>query len=72
MHWANRLEVRRDEAIRAAGERCYRIWRVYLAGMAQAFERGWLSVAQVLSFRPARNNIGFRPWTRAYQYAASS
>lgn len=72
MHWTKRLEARRDEATRAAGERRYRIWRVYLAGMAQAFERGWLSVAQVLSFRPAPNNAGFRPWTRAYQYAASA
>ena len=71
MHWTKRLEARRDEAIRTAGERRYRIWRIYLAGMAQAFERGWLSVAQVLAFRPAPNRAGFRPWTRAYQYPAS-
>jgi cyclopropane-fatty-acyl-phospholipid synthase len=70
MHWSKRLEAHRDAAIRSAGERRYRIWSVFLAGMAQAFERGWLSVAQVLSFRPARNAAGFRPWTRAYQYAA--
>jgi cyclopropane-fatty-acyl-phospholipid synthase len=71
MHWTRRLEARRDEAIGAAGEQRYRIWRVYLAGMAQAFERNWLSVAQVLSFRPAQNGAAFRPWARAYQYAGS-
>ncbi len=67
-HWSQRLEARRDEAIRAAGERRYRIWRVYLAGMAHAFDRGWLSVAQVLAFRPAQNAEPYRPWTRSYQY----
>jgi cyclopropane-fatty-acyl-phospholipid synthase len=67
-HWSRRLEARRDEAIRAAGERRYRIWRVYLAGMAHAFDRGWLSVAQVLAFRPAQHGGAYRPWTRSYQY----
>jgi cyclopropane-fatty-acyl-phospholipid synthase len=27
----------------------YRIWRIYLAGMAHAFDAGWISVAQVLA-----------------------
>jgi cyclopropane-fatty-acyl-phospholipid synthase len=67
-HWSRRLEARREEAIRAAGERRYRIWRVYLPGMAHAFHRGWLSVAQVLAFRPARDGAQYRPWTRSYQY----
>lgn len=69
MHWTRRLEAHRDEAIRAGGERRYRIWRVYLAGMAQAFARGWLSIAQVLAFRPAQNGTAYRPWTRGHQYA---
>jgi cyclopropane-fatty-acyl-phospholipid synthase len=69
MHWTKRLEAHSDVAIRAAGERRYRIWRVYLAGMAQAFERGWLSIAQVLAFRPAQSGTAYRPWTRGYQYA---
>lgn len=67
-HWSRRLEARREEAIRAAGERRYRIWRVYLAGMAHAFDRSWLSVAQVLAFRPAHDGDAYRPWTRSYQY----
>jgi cyclopropane-fatty-acyl-phospholipid synthase len=69
MHWTRRLEAHRDQAILAGGGQRYRIWRVYLAGMAQAFERGWLSIAQVLAFRPAQSGTAYRPWTRGYQYA---
>lgn len=69
VHWTYRLEARREEAIRVAGARRYRIWIVYLAGMAHAFDRGWLSVAQVLSFKPLRDGSVRRPWTRDYQYA---
>jgi hypothetical protein len=42
----------------------------YLAGMAHAFDRRWLSVAQVLSFKPTRDGEVRRPWTREYQYGA--
>jgi cyclopropane-fatty-acyl-phospholipid synthase len=41
---------------------------VYLAGMAYAFDHGWLSVAQVLSFKPSIGGEVRRPWTREYQY----
>ncbi|MGH7247953.1 MAG: class I SAM-dependent methyltransferase, partial [Pseudomonadota bacterium] len=67
LHWTRRLEARREEAIRAAGARRYRIWLVYLAGMAQAFDRGWLSIVQILSFNPAEGGVASRPWTREYQ-----
>ena len=70
-HWSRRLEARRDQAIRAAGEKRIRIWRVFLAGMAHAFDRRWLSIAQVLSFKPLDGGETMRPWTRAYQYANS-
>lgn len=68
-HWSRRLEADRDAAIRIAGEKRVRIWRAFLAGMACAFDRGWLSIAQVLSFKPLANGEVRRPWTRAYQYA---
>lgn len=68
MLWSRRLEARRDEAIRLAGIKRYRIWRVYLPGMAQAFDRGWLSVAQVVAYKPAANGVVRRPWTRSFQY----
>jgi cyclopropane-fatty-acyl-phospholipid synthase len=67
-HWSRRLEACHDQAIRAASPEVFRIWRVFLAGMAYAFDRGWLSVAQVLSFKPSYSGEVRRPWTREYQY----
>jgi cyclopropane-fatty-acyl-phospholipid synthase len=67
-HWSRRLEACGDQAIQAAGPEVFRIWRVFLAGMAYAFDHGWLSVAQVLSFKALSNGEVRRPWTREYQY----
>jgi cyclopropane-fatty-acyl-phospholipid synthase len=72
LHWVRRLEEHREEAIKTAGLQRYRIWRVYLAGMAHAFDRGWLSVAQVLAYKPVDTGLAARPWTRDYQYAAGA
>jgi cyclopropane-fatty-acyl-phospholipid synthase len=69
--WSQRFEAKRDEVIAVAGEERYRVWRVYLAGMAHAFERGWLSVVQVLAYKPLSGRAAPRPWSRAYQYAPS-
>lgn len=69
--WTDRLEDRRMEAIDAAGAERYRIWRIYLAGMGVAFERGWLSVAQIVIYKPQNGLPAARPWTRAHQYASS-
>lgn len=71
-HWSRRLEACGDRAIQAAGPEVFRIWRVFLAGMAYAFDHGWLSVAQVLSCKPSSSGEVRRPWTREYQYPASS
>jgi cyclopropane-fatty-acyl-phospholipid synthase len=71
LRWVERLEQRRAEAIAAAGEPAYRIWTMYMTGMAYAFDRGWLSVAQVLAAKPVEDRPAARPWTRAYQYGAS-
>jgi cyclopropane-fatty-acyl-phospholipid synthase len=67
-HWSRRLEDSRDRAILTAGPEVFRIWRVFLAGMAYAFDHRWLSVAQVLSFKASSNGEVQRPWTREYQY----
>jgi cyclopropane-fatty-acyl-phospholipid synthase len=66
--WSKRLEARQEEAIALAGVERYRVWRVYLPGMAMAFDRGWLSVAQVVAYKPAGGRPAARPWSRAYQY----
>ncbi|MBV9965564.1 MAG: class I SAM-dependent methyltransferase [Alphaproteobacteria bacterium] len=68
-HWVKRLEGQRDAAVAAAGPERYRIWRLYMPGMAYAFERGFLSVAQVLAVKPLKDGPAGRPWTRDYQYA---
>jgi cyclopropane-fatty-acyl-phospholipid synthase len=67
-HWSRRLEACGDQAIQVAGPEVFRIWRVFLAGMAYAFDHGWLSVAQVQSFKASSSGEVRRPWTREYQY----
>ncbi len=68
LHWVRRLEAAREAAIAAAGIERYRIWRMYMAGMAYAFDRGWLSVCQTLAQKPLSDGPAPRPWTRGYQY----
>jgi cyclopropane-fatty-acyl-phospholipid synthase len=72
LHWARRLEHNRDAAIAAAGIERFRIWRMYLAGMACAFERGWLSVCQTSAQKPLPGGPAPRPWTRRHQYSDDS
>ena len=67
-HWVRRLEAARAAAISAAGAERYRIWRIYMAGMSCAFDRGWLTVCQTLAQKPDRDRPAARPWTRHYQY----
>ena len=67
-HWSQRLEGHLDAARAAAGEKRVRIWRIYLAGCAHAFERNWVTIHQVVATKsdnPAHNPL---PWTREYMY----
>ena len=66
--WVRRLEADREAVIAAGGMERYRVWRVYLAGMAYAFDQGWLSIAQVLAYKKRDRRPAPRPWSRAYQY----
>jgi cyclopropane-fatty-acyl-phospholipid synthase len=50
--WLQRFERRRDEAVRLSTERTVRMWEVYLAGCAEAFREGLVSIHQVLARRP--------------------
>jgi cyclopropane-fatty-acyl-phospholipid synthase len=68
-HWVERLEANRAAALAAVGERLYRIWRIYMAGSALAFERGWMSVYQVLAGKPLAGGALELPETRDYIYA---
>jgi cyclopropane-fatty-acyl-phospholipid synthase len=66
--WSRRLEARSREAIEIAGPERYRIWRMYLAAMGHAFDQGWLSVAQIVAYKPSEGRPARRPWSRHYQY----
>jgi cyclopropane-fatty-acyl-phospholipid synthase len=67
-HWVERLEANRGAALAGVGEKVYRIWRIYMAGSAHAFERGWMSVFQVLAGRASGNGTLALPLTRDYIY----
>jgi len=67
--WVERLEANREAAIAAAGEKIYRVWRIYMAGSANSFERGWLSIHQVLAGRPDAGGSLPLPLSRDYIYA---
>jgi cyclopropane-fatty-acyl-phospholipid synthase len=68
-HWVERLEANRAAAVAAVGEKLYRIWRIYMAGSALGFERGWMSIYQVLAGKPASGGALELPETRDYIYA---
>jgi cyclopropane-fatty-acyl-phospholipid synthase len=67
-HWVDRLEANADVARAEVGDERYRIWRIYMAGSAHAFDRGWLSLWQVLAGRPDSSGRLARPLTRDYMY----
>ncbi len=50
--WVANLAAHRDAAIAEAGEERERIWRLYMTGSALAFERGDISVQQLLAGAP--------------------
>ena len=71
-HWVRRLEAACEAAIAAAGVERYRIWCLYMAGIAHAFDCGWMTVNQVLALKPLPGGPAARPWTREYQYVTQA
>jgi cyclopropane-fatty-acyl-phospholipid synthase len=67
-HWVDRLESNADAARREVGEERFRVWRIYLAGSAHAFDRGWLSIFQLLAGKPHADGSLPHPATRDYMY----
>jgi cyclopropane-fatty-acyl-phospholipid synthase len=61
--WIANLSSNREQAIAIAGSERERIWQVYLTGSARAFERGMLSIFQVLCARPgAAHTLPLARW----------
>ena len=67
-HWSDAYEARLQEAVESAGERTARIWRVYLAGCAHAFEHGWISIYQILASKQTKPGRAALPLTREWIY----
>lgn len=67
--WSQNYE-QHGEAIRAlVSETTYRVWRIYLAGCAHAFEQNWVSLYQVLACKSGTSEaLNPTPWSRAYMY----
>ena len=66
--WAHRLERHADLARANAGDKRFRIWRVYLAGCAFGFANNWMNIHQMLCCKlggPAANPF---PLTREWMY----
>jgi len=68
--WCERLEANAEAARAEVGDEKYRIWRIYLAGSAHAFDRGWLSLFQLLAGKPHADGRLPHPLTRGYMYGA--
>lgn len=77
--WSDALEQRLDEAAALVSEPTLRAYRMYLAGSAMAFERGWLSIYQLLASRPDGQVQGGAlagaqsdyPFNRAYMHSGN-
>lgn len=67
--WTERLHANRAAAEAEVGAAKTRIWLVYLAGCALAFERGSVGIFQTVATKKARGASGLPP-TRGDLYAA--
>jgi cyclopropane-fatty-acyl-phospholipid synthase len=70
--WLDALEANADAARAEVGEEKFRVWRVYLAGSAHAFERGWMSIFQLLAGKSLPDGRLPHPLTREYMYPRDS
>jgi cyclopropane-fatty-acyl-phospholipid synthase len=68
--WVERLESRQHEAIKLIGEHKYRIWRIYMAGSAYAFERNWMALFQILGGKPHPGGKEEYPFNRRHIYVS--
>jgi hypothetical protein len=72
--WLANLAAGRERAVAEAGEERERVWRLYMTGAARSFERGEISVHQVLAAAPgAPHGLPLtRPWGDRFDVAAQS
>jgi cyclopropane-fatty-acyl-phospholipid synthase len=68
-HWSDAFERRIGDLEQLAGAKRARIWRVYLAGCAHGFAKGWMNIYQLQAVRPV-DGASPLPLTRDYLYAS--
>jgi cyclopropane-fatty-acyl-phospholipid synthase len=66
-HWAERFEAASEQLRQIAGDKRWRIWRMYLAGSAYAFAHEWMALHQILAVK-AGSGTESLPLTRDYIY----
>jgi cyclopropane-fatty-acyl-phospholipid synthase len=74
--WSDGLEAQLGHARQITSEKVVRAYRLYLAGCAMSFERGWISLHQMLAARPTgsvtdgpmRGAQSAFPFQRGYMY----
>jgi cyclopropane-fatty-acyl-phospholipid synthase len=66
--WSANYEKNLDAAVAASDQRTARIWRLYLAGCAYAFEQGWVSIYQLLGSKQTKPGRTALPLTREWMY----
>ncbi|KUN79861.1 cyclopropane-fatty-acyl-phospholipid synthase [Streptomyces bungoensis] len=66
--WHRTLEHRWADFTALAGEETARVWRLYLAGGALAFEEGRMGVDQILAVRPGPDGASGMPATTSDWY----
>ena len=62
--WVSNLEASWDEAVRLTGVARARVWRLYMAGCAVAFDEGDIAIHQVLGVVPSVDGRSGMPPTR--------
>lgn len=65
-HWMARFEAESGRLRKIAGEKRWRVWRLYLAGCAYGFAHHWVALYQMLA---VRSGAACLPLTREYMYA---
>ncbi|HEY1148675.1 MAG TPA: cyclopropane-fatty-acyl-phospholipid synthase family protein [Pseudoduganella sp.] len=69
--WAENFEQHEDKVRELGGDKRFRIWHVYLAGCAWAFEQDWISLYQIVCGKAGRSAQAL-PWSRKYIYEAGA
>ncbi|MHB1566320.1 MAG: class I SAM-dependent methyltransferase [Acidiferrobacter sp.] len=67
-HWVERFEAAGERCRDIAGDKRWRIWRVYLAGCAYGFAHDWMAIHQVLAVKAGGLGVNPLPLTRDYMY----